>query len=90
MYQEAAAAGLPAIGSRLNAVPEIVDDEVTGILVTPGHAGELTAALDRLISSAELRERLGRAARQKIEHDADPGVHRERLVALIKQVSGYG
>jgi len=90
VYQEAAAAGLPAIGSRLNAVPEIVTDDVTGILVTPGHVGELTAALDRLISSAELRERLGRAARRKIEHDADPGVHREKLVALIKQVSGYG
>jgi len=90
VYQEAAAAGLPAIGSRLNAVPEIVEDEVTGFLTTPGDVGELTSALDRLISSAELRERLGRAARQKIEHDADPEVHREKLVALIKQVSGHG
>jgi starch synthase len=87
VYQEAAAAGLPAIGSRLNAVPEIVEDEATGLLVTPGDVAELTAALERLISSAELRQRLGRAARQKIEHDADPAAHRERLVALIKQVS---
>jgi starch synthase len=86
VYQEAAAAGLPAIGSRLNAVPEIIDDEETGVLVNPGQIEELTAALDRLISSAELRYRLGRAARQKIERDADPDDHRRRLVALIKQV----
>jgi starch synthase len=87
VYQEAAAAGLPTIGTRINAVPEIVEDGVTGILVTPVHIGELTAALDRLIGSAELREQLGRAARQKIERDADPAVHRAKLLALIKQVA---
>ena len=90
VYQEAAAAGLPTIGSRLNAVPEIVTDGVTGILMTPGNIEELTAALDRLIADSALREQLGRAARAKIEQDADPVVHRERLLALIKQVAGYG
>lgn len=87
VYQEAAAAGLPAIGSRLNAVPEQIDDGVTGILITPGNVDELIGALDRLISSATLREQMGRAARAKVERDADPATHRERLVALIKQVS---
>ncbi|HEX9367802.1 MAG TPA: glycosyltransferase family 4 protein [Vicinamibacterales bacterium] len=90
VYQEAAAAGLPAIGTRLNAIPEIIEDGETGLLVTPGRVPELAAALDRLISSAELRERLGRAARAKIELDADPGVHRARLMALITQVSQHG
>jgi starch synthase len=90
VYQEAGAAGLPAIGSRLNAVPEIIEDEVTGILVTPRDVEGLMKALDRLISSPELRARLGRAGRQKIEHDADPDAHRARLVALIKQVSPHG
>jgi glycosyltransferase involved in cell wall biosynthesis len=90
VYQEAAAAGLPAIGSRLNAVPEIIEDEVTGLLVPPGDVAALASALDRLISAPELRERLGRAARRRIEHDADPIVHRERLLALIKQVCRHG
>ena len=87
VYQEAAAAGLPAIGTRLNAVPEIIEDEMTGLLVPPGDIDKLTQALDRLISSPELRRRLGRVARQKIERDADPDVHRERLVGLINQVA---
>jgi glycosyltransferase involved in cell wall biosynthesis len=90
VYQEAAAAGLPAIGTRLNAVPEIIEDGDTGLLVTPGDLSELVTALERLISSAELRGRLGRAARAKIEIEADPEIHRARLVALITQVAEHG
>jgi alpha-maltose-1-phosphate synthase len=87
VYQEAGAAGLPAIGSRLNAIPEIIDDGRTGLLVAPGSVAELTAALDRLISSAVLREQLGRAARVKVEQDANPDLHRARLIELIRQVA---
>jgi hypothetical protein len=36
VFQEAGAAGLPAIGTRMNAVPEIVRDGETGVLVAPG------------------------------------------------------
>ena len=87
VYQEAAAAGLPAIGSRLNAVPEIIEDGVTGLLVAPGDVNGLVQALDQLIASAELRDRLGRNARRKIEQDADPEFHRRHLVSLIEQVA---
>ena len=72
-----------------DAVPEIVADGETGILVSPGDGGALVAALDRLIASAELRASMGRAARRKIERDADPAAHRERLVALIREVAQH-
>ena len=87
VYREAAAAGLPAIGSRLNAVPEIIDDGVTGLLVNPGDIAALAHALEALITSAELRERLGRNARVKIERDGNPDTHRQRLVALLVQLA---
>jgi starch synthase len=87
VYQEAAAAGLPAIGSRLNAIPEIIDDGTTGLLVAPRNTAELVGALGQLIDSADLRDRLGRAARRKIEISAAPGEHRQRLVALITQAA---
>jgi alpha-maltose-1-phosphate synthase len=90
VFQEAAAAGLPAVGTRLNAVPEIIEDGVTGILVTPGSIDEIATALDRLIGSAELRHAMGRAARRKIERDADPSDHRRRLIDLISEVSHHG
>lgn len=88
VFQEAAAAGLPAIGTHLNAVPEIVTDGETGLLVKPGDVPELVAALETLIASAELRESMGRAARRKIERDADPDAHRQRLVELIRHAAG--
>ncbi|HET7694602.1 MAG TPA: glycosyltransferase family 4 protein [Vicinamibacterales bacterium] len=87
VYQEAAAAGLPAIGSDLNAVPEIITDGHTGLLVAPGDRAALARALDTLIGSAELRDRLGRNARRKIEEDAHPDQHRRQLVALLTRVA---
>jgi starch synthase len=89
VYQEAAAAGLPAIGSRLNAIPEIIQDGKTGILVPINGPDELIAAMRRLQSSAELRSEMGRAARRKIERDADPVAHRDRLLALITQAASH-
>ena len=88
VYQEAAAAGLPAIGSWLNAVPEIITDGETGLLAPPGDPGRLMAAMEAMIASSERRYRMGRAARQKIETDADPGAHRRTIVALITQAAG--
>src|SRR5262249_54695213 len=87
VYQEAAAAGLPAIGSWLNAVPEIILDGETGLLTEPGNRAQLMAAMEEMIASPDRRHRMGRAARQKIEVDADPGVHRRRIVALITQAA---
>lgn len=87
VYQEAAAAGLPAIASCLNAVPEIVLDGETGLLIPPGHRAQLIAAMEAMIASPDRRHRMGRAARQKIEVDADPGSHRRKIVALITQAA---
>jgi glycosyltransferase involved in cell wall biosynthesis len=58
--------------------------------VTPGNIVELTAALDRLISSVSLREQMGRAARAKVEQDANPDAHRTRLMELSAQVADRG
>ena len=90
VFQEAAAAGLPTIGTRLNAVPEIVEDGVTGLLVTPGNPAELARAMDSLLSpssSSERRCEMGTAARRKIEIDANPDDHRRRLVAMISRAT---
>lgn len=88
VYQEAAAAGLPTIGSCLNAVPEIISDGQTGLLTAPGNCAQLIAAMNAMAASPDDRHRMGQAARQKIGVDADPDVHRQRIVALITQAVG--
>ena len=60
---EAAAAGVPAVASRVGGVPEVVTPE-TGILVPPGAPEAMANALARLATDPELRGRLGASARE--------------------------
>lgn len=64
---EGAAAGLPLVGSRLGAIPEVVEDGVNGILVQPRDAEDLRRALDTLLCNPELRKRMGEAGRAMYE-----------------------
>ncbi len=87
VYQEAAAAGLPSIGSSLNAIPEIIEDGVTGLLVSPGDVSQLVVALKTLVQSAELRRRFGTAARKRIRESSCPEDYSSKLTSMIKQLA---
>lgn len=86
VFQEAAAAGLPAIGTRINAVPEIVVDGITGVLVGPGDRDGLVRALRALVGSADLRQRLGAAALDRMRAIGQPALYVSRLESLIHTV----
>jgi len=58
------AMGKGIVASRLGQIGEVLTDEKTALLVEPGNANELSAAIMRLAESRELREALGEAARQ--------------------------
>ena len=61
VYLDASARGLPIAAHRIGGVPEAVCDGVTGLLVSPDHPAELTAAFARLLDEPALRARLGAA-----------------------------
>ncbi|MEO8078858.1 MAG: glycosyltransferase family 4 protein [Acidobacteriota bacterium] len=83
VYQEAAAAGIPAIGTNHNAVPEIILDGETGLLVPVGDRQGLAEAMHALVDSPELRARLGSQGRDRIEIVASPETYMERLTAIL-------
>jgi glycosyltransferase involved in cell wall biosynthesis len=62
---EALLAGSAAIGTRVGGIPEIVEDGVTGLLVSDGSVGDLAAALRRLLTDGDLRARLTAAGGQR-------------------------
>jgi glycosyltransferase involved in cell wall biosynthesis len=88
---EAMAAGLPVVATRVGGVPELVA-EGTGLLVPPGDVDALHAALDLVLRDAELRGRLGRAARARVEThyalDAFRAAHIEVYERELSRVRG--
>ncbi len=64
---EAMATGTPLVATTGGAIPEVAGrDGETCLAVPPGDAGALAAALSRLLGDGELRERLGRAGRERV------------------------
>lgn len=60
---EACAAGIAIVATDVGGNREIVQDQVTGLLVGHGSPAAFSDALERLAQSRTLRERLGNAAR---------------------------
>lgn len=62
---EAAAAGLPAVASRIYGITDAVVEGETGLLHAPGDVDDLRRCLARLLADRAERERLGSAARRR-------------------------
>jgi glycosyltransferase involved in cell wall biosynthesis len=76
---EAAAVGRPTIATPLGALGRVIEDGRTGLLVPPGDAGALAAALNRLLGDPGLAARLGEAARRR-------AIERYRLDRVMRDV----
>ncbi len=63
---EAQSQGLPCISTNISAIPELIEDERTGLLVAPDSPQGLAGALERLAGDGGLRERLGAAGRRRV------------------------
>ena len=70
---EAAASGVPAIGSRIGGIPEGIRDGETGYLVPERDPAALARRLEDLLNDPEARRRMGEAARALVERQFDLG-----------------
>ena len=66
---EAAAAGLPAIGSRIYGITDAIIEGDTGLLFDAGDVGQLASSLRALAGDAGLRRRMGLSARARALRD---------------------
>jgi glycosyltransferase involved in cell wall biosynthesis len=67
VLMEAMAAGLPVVGTNVNGTAELVEHGRSGYVVAPARADLLADALEPLLADADLRARIGRAARERVE-----------------------
>ena len=80
---EAYALGRPVIGARIGGIPEMIREDETGMLSTPGDAESLADALAVMAArGASVRAAMGRAGRQWIATEFSAAAYRERTLAL--------
>lgn len=84
---EAMACGKPVVASRIGGLPTIVEDGVGGFLVPPGDATALAARIRLLLSSRELRARMGAAARKRAEDFEWDRIMRDVYLPLFDKAS---
>jgi glycosyltransferase involved in cell wall biosynthesis len=64
---EANALAKPVVGSDIPGIDEVIVDGRNGLLVPPGDATELAAAIDRLLCDSQLRAQMGHSGRRRVE-----------------------
>ncbi|UCF06631.1 MAG: glycosyltransferase family 4 protein [bacterium] len=79
---EAMAAGLPVVASDIRGCREEVEDGVTGYLVPPRRHEPLARAIERLLSSGDRGQSMGRAGKRRVKE------HFNEYNVLEKQVHG--
>jgi glycosyltransferase involved in cell wall biosynthesis len=82
VFLEAMASSLPVVAGRAAAVPEVVAEGVTALLVDPNDEAALTNSLEMLLDDSALREAMGSAGCQQVQRYDAPVVAREFLEAI--------
>jgi glycosyltransferase involved in cell wall biosynthesis len=66
VFLEAWSFGLPVVGCRAGAIPDVVEDGVTGLLISPGDSVELANRVTRLIDDPEEARRMGAEGQRRV------------------------
>jgi glycosyltransferase involved in cell wall biosynthesis len=82
VFLEAMASSLPVVAGRAAAVPEVVADGVTALLVDPSDEAELKSGLESLLDDPSRRAAMGAAGLERVQRYDAPVVARQFLDAL--------
>jgi glycosyltransferase involved in cell wall biosynthesis len=88
---EAMAASRPVIATRVGAVPKVITDGVTGLLVEPADEAGLTNAISKLLSAPDLCRALAEKARMQVgEHYTAPAMAQKYCALYAKVMTQRG
>jgi glycosyltransferase involved in cell wall biosynthesis len=82
---EAMAAGAPVVATGVSGIPELVEDEVNGLLVAPDDPAALADALVRVHRDRELAGRMAAAGRRTVQERFDGDALARRLADLFEE-----
>ena len=90
IFLEAMRWGTPVVGTTAGGIPEVVEDGVSGVLVRPGMAGELAAAIIDLLRDPGRRAALGAAGRRRVQSEFTLERMARRVADLYREVVRRG
>ncbi len=79
----------PVIGFRSGGLPDVVENDRTGILVTPGNTAELAAAMDRVLDSPQNAHELARAGREFVLATFSPASAARKYADIYRMAIGH-
>ena len=83
---EGMAAALPVIGARSGAIPDILIEDETGLLVPPADVDAQAAAIQQLLADPALAQRMGAAGRRHVAHHFSIDHQVQQLCELYEEV----
>ncbi len=86
VLMEAQTHRLPVVSTRVSAIPELIEDGVTGLLVPERDPKALAAAIARLMDDPAFAERLAEAGDEKVRETFSPKPGIDRVAALLTGV----
>ncbi|MEP1123855.1 MAG: glycosyltransferase family 4 protein [Ilumatobacter sp.] len=84
---EAMSAGVPVVATAVGGVTDLIDPDVTGLLVDVGDVGAMAMALQRLAEDDELRLRMGAAGRIRSLEKFSMGVATRNFVKTYRELA---
>ncbi len=82
---EAMAVGLPVIASRIGGIPEIITDNVNGLLAKPGNPKDFADCINRLFKDEDLKGQLIKNGKKRAKQ-FDMKLHLEKMTKIFNQI----
>ena len=82
---EAMASGRAVISTSISGIPELIDDDVSGLLVPPDDATALARAMQSLLASPDRAREMGERGRRKVRAEFELGETVSRLIARLER-----
>lgn len=89
VFLEAMAAKLPIIATNVSAIPEIVEDKTTGLLVPKDDEKALVKAISKLLSNPDLAKNMGEKGKKRLENYFTVDIMTQKIANLYEQLLRY-